>query len=206
MLTLSGGREAWRSVRSIRVLAVNRMPDAALPYLFEVALDFREPRSLTRIFGQEMDRLRAYLGDTGWGIKEGTNGPTSYRFPEERLKQEHALWSGALSRNFWRLAVQDPDLVVRTGPDGRLEMLDADGSLAAWITLDAQGYPIRLGFAGDDAGIELGAYAAFGARNVPSSGTTPEGVHFDTISLRVSDRPLDVPATPPADLSTGPTW
>lgn len=201
-LDAAGGRDAWRGVRSIRLLAVNRSPDVALPFVFEVALDLVEPRSMTRVSGQDMDRLRAYAGASGWGIKEGPTGPASYTFPEERLRQERVLWAGAFSRNLRRLAAGDPGLVVRAGTEGRLELADADGTLCAWFRLDAHGRATRFGFPGDDVGLELGGYADYGPRRIPSLGTTPEGVRFETLSVRVSDRPLDVPSAPPADLST----
>lgn len=202
LLAGAGGRAAWRDVRSIRLVAVNRSPDTPLPYLFEVALDLVEPRSMTRVTGQDMDRLRAFLGTSGWGIKEGADGPSTYTFSPERLRQEGVLWSGAFSRNLRRLAADDPGLIVRTGSEGRLELRDADGTLAAWFLLDSRGRALRFGFPGDDVGLELGEYADYGPRRIPSSGTTPEGVRFDTLVVRVSDAALVVPPAPPVDLST----
>jgi hypothetical protein len=200
-LALSGGRDAWKSVRSLRILAVNHVPSVPLPYLFEVSLDFQTPRSMTRLLNHDMNRLRGFLGSSGWGVKESPSGPQTYAFDADRLAQERVLWAGAFSRNLWRLASGDPALTIRTADDGRLEFTEKDGALTSWFRFDDAGYPVRFGFPGDDKGLELGPYASYGDRRIPLSGSTPEGVRFESIYLRASDKPLNVPETAPADMA-----
>ncbi len=201
-LELSGGRDAWKDVRTVRVLAVNRTEGVPLPYLFEVSVDFRTPRTLTRLLNQDMDRLRGFLGDSGWGVKEAPEGYEAYSFPAERLPFERVLWEGAFSRNLWRVAIRDPELVLKEGAGGRLEFHNQGGGLTAWFEFDTAGYPIRFGFPGDDNGLELGPYASYGPRRIPVSGRTPDGVFFESLYLRVSSEPLQVPETPPSNLTS----
>jgi hypothetical protein len=174
-LELSGGRSVWQEGRSIRLLAVNHVEGIPLPFLFEIWIDFAQPRSMNRILNQDMDRLRAYLGDSGWGMKEG-----------------------AFARNLWRLAIDDPSLELRTGANGRLEFHNIDGDMTAWFQFGESGHAERFGLPGDDIGLELYAYADFGSVRIPSGGRTPDGVRFESIYVRLNPRALDLPSAPPA--------
>lgn len=200
-LELSGGRDAWKDVQAVRVLAVNRTETVRLPYLFEVTINFTRPETMTRLLNEDMDRLRAYVGDSGWGVKESEDGYEHYDFGPERLPFERILWEGAFSRNVWRLAINDPELVVREGQGGRVEFHNRAGGLTAWFNFDDNDYPVRFGFPGDDTGLSLGPPQAYGPRLIPFSGETPDGVFFESLYLRASETPYEIPRTAPKDLS-----
>ena len=198
VLEMAGGRDAWKELKSIRLLAVNHFPGVELGTLFEVWVAFDKPGFMTRIMNHNFNRLRGFYGSGGWSIKE--NGEVS-EFNEEKLMENKIIWEGAFGRNIWRIASGDPTLFLKWGDDRKLLFTNVDGEQTAWFELNEEGRPYKFGFATIPDALELSEFATYGKWRIPQKGTTPEGVKFETLYIRGSYESLEVPRKAPNDLS-----
>lgn len=201
-LELGGGREAWKDVKAVRLLAVNHAPGVELGFLFEIWVNFEKPQMMNRLLNNNFDRLRAYLGDYGWGVKEGEGGYVYYDFEAARLPSERQLWEGDFYRNLWRIATEDETLLVKINDKGQLELHTKGHGLAAWFEFDDDRHLVRFGFPFDtEIGLRLDSLAMYGNRYIPQKGSTDDGVQFEILYLHAFNEALDIPTKAPDDLS-----
>jgi len=204
MLEVAGGRANWRGVYGIRILSINYFAQVDLPAWFEFEIDFRSPYVRTRIASEQMNRLRVFDGDRGWGLKEENGARQLTPYDASRVAQEKALWDGAFSRALYRIASEDPTLRVSLSGTNRLEVSDIGGGLVTWYKLGDNGFPAQFGI-GDTSeadGTRFDKTFRFGPYLLPAIGIARDGSRFETIFAQVLTSPMPHRSDAPASLDS----
>lgn len=204
LLEVAGGRDAWRKVHGIKILAVNHFPQFELPAWFEFDIDFRSPYIRTRMFGENLNRLRVFENGQGWSLKQENGEPELKTLDAESVAPDQIRWDGAFSRAMYRMAINDPTLrVVLVGKD-RMEVSNVSGEVLAWYKLGENGYPVSFGLKdeAESEGLTFEKVTRFGPYLLPANGSSPGGSHFETIIARVQTSPMQHESKPPARLDS----
>ena len=151
-----GGREPWRAARGLSIEATHYEAVFAEPYENVLYIGLEEARMRFEGRNAKMRRIRAVVGERGWRVSEVS--PLGPMTPEQ-VKGDRDWWEAHPYRNVRRLAVRDPAVTPRAGPDGRLELVRPDGRRLMWYRLNPAGEPYAFGVGDSDTGVVLGPLA-----------------------------------------------
>ncbi len=142
MLEAMGGKQNWAALKSIYIRAKHTEPELELPYINEIwhsMTDLTLKIKQTDTAGRLQER--ALLIDHGWANRKGAISDLS-----EKEINYWRSWSGKnIYKTLHRLATGEKDLVVKTGPENRLEVYDSEGNLVQWFRLDDENRPRWFG-------------------------------------------------------------
>lgn len=193
-LEAMGGRKAWAKATYVHSWAVNHHPQARLPYTQEYWTDFRQPRTLNRLKNFDMNRLRGFNIDNGWGVSEGK----VYKFEPERIANELKSWRQSIYGKLMAIARRDKNVQYEWS-NGRLNFRKA-GVEFGWIELDANGAPKRYSGTAQGSPVTFGPLVSFGNINWPKHGTEDGGWRFEMLAIELGYGPLPVSFELPGDL------
>lgn len=193
-LDAMGGRAAWVKARYVHSWAVNHHPQARLPYTQEYWTDFRRPRTLNRLKNFDMNRLRGFNIDHGWGVKEGE----VYKFEPERVASELNSWRRSIYGKLMAIARRDTG-VTYEWRDNRLSFRKGKVDLG-WIELDANGAPTRHSAGPDQPPTKFGPLVSFGNINWPRHGAEDGGWRFEMLAIELGYGPVPVSFDLPKNL------
>lgn len=193
-LAAMGGREVWAQATYVHSKAVNHHPQARLPYIQEYWTDFRKPRTLNRLTNFDMDRLRGFNVDHGWGIKEGE----TYEYDAERVANELRDWRRSIYAKLVAIARRDKSMGMEWR-NGRLSF-SKDGEDLGWIELGPDGAPKGYSATAEGAPTSFGPLETFGEINWPRSGEQESGWRFEMLSIELGTGTVPVSFEMPKDL------
>ncbi len=197
LLDATGGRSAWARARGYRVEAVHHLADQPAPAPNAIILDFARPRVRIESRPAAGWRARVLDGDRGWRLD--TQG--ARRLTPAEVADDRQFWESNVYRTLARLARADPDLAVRSAPDGQLLVLRAGQPLLSW-RLNRAGEPIAFTPAGSGETV-FGPLVQSGPLRFPSFSVRDGGRWRAIIDRFVVDPDLGDPALlggVPADL------
>lgn len=142
MLEAMGGKQNWAALKSVYIRAKHTEPQLELPYINEIwhsMTDLKLKIMQTDTAGRM--QVRVLLVDHGWANRKGAISDLK----EEEIEYWRS-WSGKnVYKIIHRLAAGDDGLVVKTGPENRLEVYDRDGNFVLWFRLDDENRPRWFG-------------------------------------------------------------
>jgi len=171
LLAAMGGREAWAGVRYMHVEAVHDDASIRDPFSNFIWNDFTAPRMRFEARNAAIDRRHGVTGDTGWRWRDGQ---VSALTPEQ-VAGQRAWWEANVYRTLHRLAVNDPELTVRTPAPRRLEVFRADGRRLNWFLLNQRGEPMLFATGDSEAASVFGPLSSNGTIKYPRWGARPDG-------------------------------
>ena len=196
LLNAVGGAEIWKSRRFVHTYALNHHPQARLPYTQEGWIDLDEPRHRIELCSYDMQRVRAFTQEGGWGRSEGR----SYEFDEERMVNELRGWRARIYRKLRLIATRAHALELEI--DGQYLHVTHDDEYLGWIEVDADtGAPVSIGNDRSEmTGTRFGPLAQFGEVAWVTTGRQSGGWNFETISFELLDADAPIRFAPaPAD-------
>ena len=154
MLDAIGGRQAWADLRNtINGSQQNRVGEPTVVYAV-ITMDFERPRFRIETDAEGLHLVRVIDGDNHWRLRRNGNIED---VPDDLLEEDLAWYAAHLYRTIHRVAARDPDLTVRTGDGGRIEILTS-GKRILWLKTDAKGEPYAFGSYDDDVGSLTGPW------------------------------------------------
>lgn len=174
MLESLGGKSLWQNTRSLHLTEEMRYYQISGPIVQEIWRDLSLPGTKVRITNSTMDRVRAWDAQQGWGVLETGR---AYVYDTIRVKAELKSWQRNLFTVCYKIANEDPKLVLRKKNENTLEVLTRTGEPLCEIALDADGAPIKwTATVGDSTESYLyGPLTAFGDYQLPVWWTDMDG-------------------------------
>lgn len=147
MLAGVGGRAAWEQAHFYRIVAHHYPPlREAGSHINIIEMDMARPRMRFEARGPAIATLRIVDGDQGWRRVDGAFQPMT----AEQVASDRSWWDAHVYRMFYRIAVREPGLEARLGPDRRLELWK-DSRFVMWYRLGVDGAPYMFGTTTDGA-------------------------------------------------------
>lgn len=148
MLERLGGRGTWANLRNtVNGSQQNRAQEPTVVYAV-ITMDFERPRFRIETSAQGLHLIRVINGEHSWRLRGSGN---IEKVPPALFAEDMAWYQSHLYRTLHRIASRDPDLTLRNGQDGRLEVHSA-GKRLLWLALDAKSEPYAFGVYDDDSG------------------------------------------------------
>ena len=201
LLDSVGGADIWATRRYVHTFALNHHPQARLPYTQEGWIDLDQPRHRIELCNYDMQRVRAFTADGGWGLSEGR----SYTFDDERMADELRGWRTRIYRRLRLIAQQADGLTLET--DGPYLHITHDGEYLGWVEVAPEtGAPVSIGSdRAEMTGTRFGVVEAFGDVSWVSSGEQAGGWRFETMAFELLGADADIAFAPsPTDASICP--
>jgi hypothetical protein len=170
LLAAMGGRTAWAGVKHMHVEAVH--DDLAIrdPFTNLIWNDFTAFRVRFEARNASFEVRRGIDGGAGWRWRNGQQTPLT----PEQIAGERRWWESNIYRTLHRLAINDPELLVRTAGPRRLEVFLADGRRLNWFLLNQRGEPLLFGTWDSEAGTVFGPLSGNGTIRYPRWGGRPD--------------------------------
>ena len=167
-----GGRERWAALRGVHIEAMHYEAGIYQPYANRLWVDFEAPRMRFEAESAELGkRVRAVVGDAGWRLRDGA----ILTLTPEQVASDRDWYHRHVYRTVHRLAARDDALCARVGLEGRVEVVQADGSLLLWIRQAPDGSPIAFGTTDATTGTVFGPLENTDGLRVPAFVVSSDG-------------------------------
>jgi hypothetical protein len=155
MLEALGGRATWASLTGTMNDSRQNRIDEPTVVRAVIHMDFTRPRFRIETTAPGLRLIRVVDGERHWRLSmAGRIEP----LPDSTLASDLRWYAAHVYRTIHRVAAREPGITLRTGADGRLEVLE-NGVRIAWYALDAKGEPYAFGAHADDAGSLCGPWS-----------------------------------------------
>ena len=168
-----GGVELWRETSFLYLKEKMWYKQADIVEM-EIWLDLERPKSKIRLKNKQLDRVRAFTVERGWGkLEDGV----LYEFDSLRLQRELANWKRNIYTICRKIALNREQLVFKLTETLVLEVYEGEDHQLCAIELNKNLMPIKWSMV-SDFGNEVsicGPLVTFGKYNFPKWRTSLDG-------------------------------